>query len=337
MRDALLEPTLDFEKVNIGKLSGLEKAVILFRMLSNDEIKTILPFLDRKEVAKISDHMREFQSFGNDDLIRTLSEFLSESTSVISLESPEEKAKFFLEQFNEIQIEGSPEGQMKSKLSNLFALEKTPPENIVDIFKNEHPQIFAIALSQISPAVAKEVLQLLEIEKRNDILKRISLLKKVDSAALKNLDDVLKNKIGGSQDSASYNGPLITANILSLFPDEESQVFMKDMQDNFKPVHEKINKFYITFSDILALENSVLQQILASMEPQTIAAAICKSPKEMMDKCFAVVTKRAVTLIEDELKTLDKVMPAVVQDAQQTIIKNARKLESERKIDLSKK
>lgn len=194
-----------------------------------------------------------------------------------------------------------------------------------------------MVLSQLSTRLAKEVLSLLAPEKKDDILQRIAMLKNVDQDALKNIDEALHQKLSNLGDGAGSNGPQIAANILSLLPEEESKVFMDNVQQKYKPLFDKINKHFLTFSDIVALGKNDLQKILATVEPQILAQAICKLPKEKKDICFAVITKRAVTLIEDELKSLENVLPIVVQEAQQTIIKNARQLEAERKIDLSKK
>lgn len=338
MTDPLFEPIPEKKnKVGEKQLSGLEKAVVFFRFLGADEIQSVLRFLDRSDVEKISHHMTKIDAINQEDLIRTINEFRRESAGVFSPGSAEEKAKFFLEKFDEIQMEFSPEGKIRSKLTNLFSLEKLAPEKIIELFKNDHNQVIAVVLSQLSTRLAKDVLTLLPPEKKDDILQRIAMLKNLDQDALKNIDNALKLKLSNVGDASGSNGPQIAANILSLFPETESKIFMDNVQQKHKPLYDKINKHYLTFADIVALPKNDLQKILATVEPQILAQAICKLPKESKDICFAVITKRAVTLIEDELKSLENALPAVVQDAQQTIIKNARQLEADRKIDLSKK
>lgn len=345
MKEAVLEEvttektekkSVDEPEVIENQMPGIQKAAILFQQLGSDEIKLICRYLDRSDVEKLSSCLKQYEYVNRNDLLATVREFQSQTIGLISSGTPQEKAQLFIEQFEEVQIESTPEGKKRSQLSNLYSLEKMSPERVIDFFKNDHDQVLAVVLSQLSSDFSKEILSLLEPEKRSKILQRISTIKNVDLEFLKNLDETLKAKISSSSDPSGFNGPQIAANILSLFPEEESKNFMTDMEKDCKPVLEKIKQYYLTFSDLILLDNDTLQKILATVDPQVLAQAICKSSQETIDKCFSVITKRAVTLIEEELKSLENALPAVVQHARQIIIKNARQLESERKIDLGK-
>lgn len=335
IRDALMDEVPD----NLQKksLSSLEKAVILLRFLNPDEIKLILKYFDRIEIERISSQMSRLESIKKSDLIRVLNEFRLESSGILSLDVPQDRANFFISEYEQIQNQGLPHKQLKGRLSNIHSLEKFSPEKIIDFFKNDHPQTMAITLSQISPSVAKEVLLLMESRNRNDILKRISYLKNVDSKVLQDINDCLDSKMTDVEDTEMYNGPESAANILSLFPEEEVKPFLSEIQNTSGDLFDKISKYYVTFTDILTLSPDVLQKILSTVEPQVIATAICKLDKEVIDKCFAVITKRATTLIQDEFTSLENIHPTLIINAQQAIVKNAKLLEQEKKIDLGKK
>lgn len=335
IRDVLMEdvPEGSFKK----NLTNLEKAVILLRFLSPEEIKLIIKYFDRIEIERISAQMAKLNSIKKDDLIHVLNEFRLESSGILSLDLPEDRANFFISEYEQIHNQHIPRKQLKGKLDNILSLEKMSPEKIIDFFKNDHPQIIAITLSQVAPSVAKEVLLLMEHDNRSDILKRITYLKDVDAKVLQEINDCLDVKMADVQDMNIYNGPESAANILSLFPEEEAKPFLSEIQNTAGDLYEKISKYYVTFTDIMNLRGDILQKVLLTVEPQVIATAICKLEREMIDKCFALITKRAVTLIQDEFSSLENIHPGLIINAQQTIVKNAKLLEQEKKIDLGKK
>ena len=325
--------TIDFPK----KLTGPQKAAILFQTLDGDTVKSLLKHLDRADVDMISRYLSQTSSLTNDDVLSTLREFQYQSKNIFSSGDAQEKVNFFLDAYSEVSGNTSVSSTSQGDLSNLKSLVKIPPEEIAEIFKNDHDQIFALVLSQLPVKFTKDILTYVDTDKKNDLLQRIACIKEVNPEILKTIDQSLEPTIKRYLDKDSNSGGTqVVANILGMLPEKEADEFLAKIKDTQESMYEGIRQYYVGFSDIMALENDMLQKVLAAVENDVLAKAICKLSQDIKDKCFSVITKRAVTLVESELNALDKVLPIVITDAQQVIVKAAKKLASENKIVLGK-
>lgn len=316
-------------------LSGLEKSAILLGLLGNDSVRPILPFLERDEVEQIAKSMADVESIKKDDVVFILDDFHKEMVRLVAPGIDDSQAQSFIEQYDEVQIELSPEAERRQQLKNIFALEDLEPVKLFRILEHEHPQIWAVILSQLSSTKAMEVLNIVESDKKYDILQRLAKLTAVNDDILMSLNQVLESKLEGMEETADYNGAKTTADILSLFPESDSLAIMEMFESSDKELHADVKSYFLTFSDLMGLDKSVLQKILAAFDPQVIATAICQSPQETIDNCFVSVTKRTKSLIEEGMKSLQQAPEAAVRTAQQKIIATARDLESQNVITLS--
>jgi flagellar motor switch protein FliG len=76
--------------------------------------------------------------------------------------------------------------------NNLKAIQAIPPDLLIQLIQNEHPQTISLILAYLQPHIASEVMALLPDEMKPDVAYRIANLDKVASGMLEEIDNVLK-------------------------------------------------------------------------------------------------------------------------------------------------
>lgn len=317
-------------------ISGIDKAAALFNYLGNDAIKPLLSHLNRNEVESIVNRMKKIDSLSKEVIEKVVNDFHQKTSILVSINDPDEIAENVLNEFDEVQIKISPEAQKKAELKYLYALENKPTETIYKIFEKEPVQVWGCVLSILSASKANELIALVEKEKRFNILYFLTRIKNINDKTLHAINNFLSDIMESEDKTEEFNGPKRTADILSLVVENESLEILNTVKSKDKDLYDAISVYYMSFSDLINLDEKILQKILTTLEPKDISQAICQSSKEIIDKCMSVITKRAATLIEDEMKSLSELSIEVVQQAQQKIIAHARKLESNNEIKLIK-
>lgn len=316
-------------------ISGLQKAAILFNFLGNDAVKPILTHLSRDEVELITDYMKSAKSLSKEDAQFVVSDFEKATSTLVSIDDPSQLAVSVLNEYDEVQIKISPEAQRKSAFKYIYSLDTKPASELYDLLVDEPESVWACILSQISTVKGGELLSLVEKEKRFKIIYSLSILKNVNENTLINLNALLEKKFDQQESAPQFNGPKKSADILSLCDEVESLDLLSQMQNIDNDLHDQITAHYMSFADLINLNEKTLQKILTTLQPQEIAQAICQSDHDIKTKCLGVITKRSAMLIEEEIKSMQDLHQKVIQQAQQKIIAQARKLESNNEIDLS--
>jgi flagellar motor switch protein FliG len=246
-------------KLRVDKLSGPQKAAILFLTMGEEYSTTLFKSLDETSIKKIGKYMSEITYIPSDVLSAVMDEFLinfsSDSDVVISGEDflkqvvnkslDKEKAR---EVFKVIGEKGS-----SVPFSDLAYI---PIENLINIIQGEHPQTIASVLSHI------------------------------------------ENEDG-------------------------------DLADMVR------QKMFV-FEDLLQIENRHFRDILQNVDNQLLIKALKTTSDEMKNKVFTNLSERASEMLKEDMEVMGPVKLSEVEEAQQEVIKIAKRLESEGRIVLAK-
>ena len=210
-------------------------------------------------------------------------------------------------------------------------------ENLVGIIQGEHPQTIALVLSYLPHEKAAEVLKLLSDEVKVDIALRIVKIGQVDIDVVNELDKVIKkeiSKIGGS--TKKFDGIEILANILNAVDGNTEESVLSHIEEEDDSLAEMVRQKMFVFEDLLQVENRNFRDILQNVDNQVLIKALKTTSDEMKNKIFSNLSERASEMLKEDMEVMGPVKLSEVEEAQQEIIKTAKRLESEGKIVLAK-
>jgi len=327
-------------KLSVGKLSGPQKAAILFLTMGEEYSTALFKELDEASIKKIGKYMSEITHIPSDVLSTVMDEFLinfkGDSDVVISGEDflkqvvskslDKEKAR---EVFKVIGEKGS--GVPFSDLAYI------PVENLISIIQGEHPQTIALILSYLPYEKAAEVLKSLPEELKIDIALRIVQIGQVDVEIVNELDKVIKNelsKIGGA--TRKCDGIETLANILNQVDGFTEESVLSHIENEDGDLADLVRQKMFVFEDLLQIENRHFRDILQNVDNQLLIKALKTTSDEMKNKVFTNLSERASEMLKEDMEVMGPVKLSEVEEAQQEIIKIAKRLESEGRIVLSK-
>ena len=321
-------------------LNGTQKCAILMMLIGEDEAAEIMGNLSPKEVQVLGAAMYSVQGLGQDTVNLVLDEFLAiikAQTSlgisggnyiknVLTKSLGQDKAQSVLGKI-------TPTDSIKA----IEILDWLDARSITDLIIDEHPQIIALIISYLEPAIASDVLHFLPEKSQSDIIKRIATLQTVQPEALRELDRVMQKVFSSNASlrASKVGGVQAAAKIMNFSSQDGVARIMKDILKEDKSLMQAIQDSMFVFETLLLSDDKSLQTLLRNVENDLIILALKGADQELKDKLFGCMSQRAAANIQDEMEALGPVRLTEVQEAQKQIIAVARRMSDEGSIVLA--
>lgn len=323
---------------NSGTLTGPQKAAIFLLTMGEEFTSSFFKNLDEASIKKIGKHMSDITYIASDVLNAVMTEFLQSFEddtnvvvsgrhfleTVVSKSLEEDKAR---EVFRVIGHE-SPD----SPFGNLAYI---PAENVVSILAGEHPQTIALILSYLPPEKSADVLSHLPEDLRSDVALRILKIGEVQDEIIRELDDAIRKDISQvSGATKSFDGIEKLASILNEVDRKTEESVMSFLEKEGGDLADQIRQKMFVFEDLLGIEDRHFRDILQQVDNQSLAKALKTASEEMKQKIFGNLSERAAEMLKEDMDVMGPVRLREVEEAQQEIIRTAKKLEAEGRIVL---
>ena len=331
------------ERLKIEELTGPQKAAIFFLSMGEDFTAHFFKGLDEEGIKKIGKHMSEISYVPSNILKAVMNEFITDFENdnalvisgrnllekVVNKTLDEETAR---EVFKV--VGNNEEGDPFDELSYM------PSESLVGVVKGEHPQTIALILSQFPQEKAAEILGQLPDEMKADIAFRVVKMGQVPDDVLVELKDAIKkdiSKLGGSSTTKKIDGIEKLANILNDVDRQTEEYVLSHIEQEDESLAEKIRQKMFVFEDLSDVDERGFREILQNVDNQTVAKALKTASDEMKEKVFNNLSERASEMLKEDMEFMGPVRLREVEEAQQGIIKIAKRLEAEGRIVLASK
>lgn len=324
------------------ELSGSCQAAILLMALGEEEAAGVLQHMKPEEVQSLGEAMSAIRGVSQEQIGDTLDQFVNRvrHESSLGLES----AKYFKSTLTRA-LGKDRASNVLSRMGpqeddqGLTALKWMDARVVAKIIKNEHPQIMATVLSQLSRERAGEVLDLLPDSKRADIVMRIVKLDKLHPAALADLNEVIQELFDSdaSIEVAGIGGVQVVAEILNGVSKDSEEMILDAIEEADSEIMEQIKEGMFIFENLLNVTDRDMQTLLRDLSNDDLIIALKGASAELQAKIFKNMSSRAAELLKDDLDAKGPVKLSDVQTAQRTILTTAQQLAEDGKISLGGK
>ncbi len=308
-------------------LIGSLKAAILVQALGWDVISPVVNQLSKAERNLIFKLQSKLGSISPSLVESVAKEFLQKAAPPKKIESKEK------DKGTESEGDGLDEHQKK----NLKAIQSTPPDVLIQLIQNEHPQTISLIIAHLQPHIASEVMALLPDELKPDVAYRIANLDKVASEMLEEIDhafeEILSNKETSTSEKAG--GVPRLAEILNMIDGTATEQIIEEIEEIDPDLAEEIRQNMFVFDDIVLVDDRGLQKVLRSVESQELAVALKASTNDVKEKIFRNMSDRAAEILKEEMEVSGAVRIKEVTDAQQKITKIVQDMERKGELVIS--
>jgi flagellar motor switch protein FliG len=206
---------------------------------------------------------------------------------------------------------------------------RTDPAHLLNFIQQEHPQTIALILAYLEPNKASVILQNLPHEVQSDVARRIATMDRTSPEVLREVERVLEKKLStlSSEDYTTAGGVESIVEILNLVDRASEKQIIEALEDEDPELAEEIKKRMFVFEDIVMLDDRAIQKVMREVDSQELAKALKSVDTEVQDKIFKNMSKRAATMLKEDMEYMGPVRLKDVEEAQQKIVSIIRHLE----------
>lgn len=322
--------------------TGVHKSAVLLAALGTERAARVLSHLDDPRIEVL---VREMGRLGHvpaqmrDLVAEEFRRRMSQDAGLL-VEGPT-YARGLLEQAfgpeRANRLMGGQESQEEVPPTLDEMLESTAPEKLAKLLHDEHPQLLALMLGQMTVQDAAKVLAALPAELHAPVAARMARMESPAPMALQHLEGLLREKLRADSPDASDDraaGPRRVAEILGRMRRSTEDAVLSSLQDQAPTVAEEVNRFRVTFEDLLALDGRSLQRVLREVDADTLRLAMKGLDADRQQVIFSNMSERAAVRLREELENSGPTRLRDVETAQQTIVGIARGLQEKGELQI---
>ena len=217
-------------------------------------------------------------------------------------------------------------------------IRRTDPAPLLNFVQQEYPQTIALILAYLEPAKAATILQNLPDEIQPEVSKRLATMDRTSPDVLREVERVLEKKLStlSSEDYTAAGGVDAIVEILNLVDRSSEKAIIETLEEDDPELAEEIKKRMFVFEDIVMLDDRAIQKVLREVDQQELAKALKAVDTEVQDKIFRNMSKRAASMLKEDMEFMGPVRLKDVEEAQQKIVSVIRRLEDSGEIVIAR-
>jgi flagellar motor switch protein FliG len=325
-----------------GKLTGIQKAAILFITLGPDASSGIIKKLPEKDIQKITYEIANITSVKSEQRQNILDEFMEiNKAKDFLLEGGVDYARNLLskalgnQRAKEILDKVMEETQQYRPFS---IARKADAHQLLNVISNEHPQTIALIMCYMQSDKAAQILAALPLELQSDVSFRIATMSSISPMVIKEIEKVLNGKLSSviRTDSTVVGGIESLVEILNQVDRTTERNITEGLEREDAELAEKVKESMFVFEDIITLDDVSIQRILREIDNKELSLALKGCSEEVANSIYKNQSKRAAASLKEDMEFLGPVRLMDVEKAQQKIVGVLRRLDEAGEIVLSR-
>jgi len=218
-------------------------------------------------------------------------------------------------------------------------LRSTPPDQIWNFLRGEHPQTVALVLANLPTTdLAAKVMQLMPAEEQSGVAIRIATMNQTSPDVVKDVANVMKDRLQTilQQEYAVAGGVQSLADILNSADRGTERNILEYLTEEDEDLADEVRSLLFTFEDILQLDERSLQQVLKEVDSKDLALALRGSSEDVKDWVMQNMSSRGAEMLKEEMEYMPPQRRRVVEEAQSKVVAVVRRLEDAGEITIAR-
>ncbi|WP_186429932.1 flagellar motor switch protein FliG [Clostridium sp. BSD9I1] len=322
-----------YNGVDGEKLTGVQKAAILFITLGPEASAGIIKKLPESEIQKITYEIANISAVKSEQKQSIFEEFIQMNKAKDYLvEGGLDYAKTLLSKAlgSQRAIEILDKVTEATQQFRPFAIARKADANqLLNIISNEHPQTIALILCHLQSDKAGQILSELSEEVQGDVAYRIATMNNTSPMVLKEIEKVLDSKLSSvvKSEMKAMGGVPTIVDILNQVDRTTEKNITEALERENPELAEKVKSSMFVFEDIITLDDVSIQRVLREVETKELSLALKGASEEVANAIFKNQSKRAAASLKEDMEFLGPVRLMDVEKAQQKIVGIIRRLD----------
>lgn len=325
------------------KLTGVQKAAILFITLGPEASSGILKKLPESDIQKITYEIANITSVTAEQREEILNEFLQINKArdyiieggmdyakqLLSKALGTQRANEILDKVSEATAQYRPFSIARKVCTELLLL---------NVITAEQPQTIALILCYLQPDKAAQVMAELPEETQSEVAYRIATMNTTSPMVIKEIESVLESKLSSvvRTEMTSLGGVETLVGILNSVDRTTEKNITEGLEREDAELADKVKSSMFVFEDVISLDDVSIQRILREVEASDLALALKGCSDEVANCIYRNQSKRAAASLKEDMEFLGPVRITDVEKAQQKIVSIIRRLDDANEIIISR-
>jgi flagellar motor switch protein FliM len=211
-------------------------------------------------------------------------------------------------------------------------------ESLLVALRAEHPQLIAMVLSFVDPAVAAFVLSGLSDDQKIDVTERIYRTGRVAPTVLDQVERVLENTLSRMESVPGTKpaGRRTVVDILNLVSRSVERTVILALDERDPGMSEDIKRNMFVFEDITVLDRQTVALVCERSSEQDLAMSLKAVAENVRQHIFAAIPPEQRDALAAAMDELGPVRLSEVEAAQQRVVTVIRMLEEEGSVTVAR-
>ena len=198
------------------------------------------------------------------------------------------------------------------------------------------PQIVAIVVSYLEPDQAAGVVAQMPDALRAEVVMRIAKLSDVQQSALAEIEELIASKSAEASSSTTkkVGGAKVAAGIVNAIGVDKGEAILDEIKSRNAELSIRIEDMMFVFDTLMNVDDRGIQALLREISNDLLIVALKGAVPEMQDKIINNMSKRAATLLREDMEARGPTKLSDVEQAQKEILEIARRLADSGDLDL---
>jgi flagellar motor switch protein FliG len=286
-------------------LEGAEKVAALLLVMGKPVASRLLGHFEPAELKAITRSAAQLRSVPIEVLEELVEEFATDFTSSADVQGDPHRAEGLLsgvlppEDVAEIMSEvlGNSNKSTWEKIAGVA------PTLLAPYLAGQHPQVVALAVSQLGSSAAAEIMQRLPRDLRNETTRRLFLTGPVADAALRVLETRISQDLIVNPPQAADESTKRIAEIVNRLAPENIDDILRSLAEARPEDAEALKSKLFTFDDLARLPQKARQTLFEKVPSDRIVVALAGTDEAFRTNVLSALTARARRLVETELES----------------------------------
>eukprot|EP01051_Picozoa_sp_SAG22_P007073 SAG22_NODE_486_length_9885_cov_2.043634_7_plen_469_part_00 len=187
------------------------------------------------------------------------------------------------------------------------------------------PEYVAIIMSYLNASLSQKIMKNYPIEIQSKIIETLIDQKQIKKEMIEKIESKIKKKLEGL-----IGGKEVIEKILSKTSTEFNQDILKFTESKNEALYQKLRPYISLIEDISHLNDQEIKNLIASINIETLAKAICKSDTELIRKLEIALPEGGKEMLKAYINANQKnISKSNLDAAQKTILKEINKLKQD--------
>lgn len=314
------------------KMTGRKKAAVLIMSLGPDISSKVFKHLSDEEIEQLTLEIANMNKVSPELKDEVMSEFHEMALAQDYISRGGIKyAREILEKALGAQKAAAIINRLTASLQvrPFDAIRKTDPAQLLNFIQTEHPQTIALIIAYLQPNQAAAVLSGLKPELQADVAKRVATMDRTSPEVIKDVERILEQKMSTLviNEYATAGGIGSIVNILNMVDRGTEKTIMDELDEGDPELADEIRKRMFVFEDIALLDTRAVQLLNRVTDMKDMSLALKTASEDVKNVIFSNLSKRAAEMLKEDIEFLGPVRLREVEEAQQRIVNEIRRLE----------